>query len=92
MPVPVRCAVRPPGFATFPESDLCLVYLLAGGDTGEAVALVPLQLLWLNLMTDGVLGLAMGTEPAERSVMQRPPQRPGPCSAVPPWPRSSPPW
>lgn len=40
------------------------------------IALLPLQLLWLNLMTDGLLGLSMGFEPAERGVMQRPPHRP----------------
>jgi Ca2+-transporting ATPase len=42
----------------------------------QAVALLPLQLLWLNLLTDGLLGLSMGTEPAERDVMQRPPHSP----------------
>jgi P-type Ca2+ transporter type 2C len=52
-------------------------YLLAGGDVDAAVALLPLQLLWLNLMTDGLLGLSMGVEPAERGVMQRAPHRPG---------------
>lgn len=50
--------------------------LLAGGEVDDAVALLPLQLLWLNLMTDGLLGLSMGVEPAERSVMRRPPQSP----------------
>ena len=52
-------------------------YLLAGGELDAAVALLPLQLLWLNLMTDGLLGLSMGAEPAERRVMQRAPHRPG---------------
>ena len=52
-------------------------YLLAGGDLDAAVALLPLQLLWLNLMTDGLLGLSMGVEPAEPSVMQRSPHQPG---------------
>ena len=52
-------------------------YLVAGGDLDAAVALLPLQLLWLNLMTDGLLGLSMGVEPAEPSVMQRSPHRPG---------------
>jgi P-type Ca2+ transporter type 2C len=33
--------------------------------------------LWLNLMTDGLLGLSMGVEPAEGGVMQRAPHRPG---------------
>ena len=51
-------------------------YLIAGGDVDAAVALLPLQLLWLNLMTDGLLGLSMGVEPAEKAVMQRPPHRP----------------
>ena len=52
-------------------------YLIAGGDIDAAVALLPLQLLWLNLMTDGLLGLSMGVEPAERDVMQRAPHQPG---------------
>ena len=51
-------------------------YLIAGGEVDAAVALLPLQLLWLNLMTDGLLGLSMGVEPAEKAVMQRPPHRP----------------
>jgi Ca2+-transporting ATPase len=51
-------------------------YLLAGGELEAAVALLPLQLLWLNLMTDGLLGLSMGVEPAERQVMQRTPHQP----------------
>ncbi|WP_104992345.1 cation-translocating P-type ATPase [Deinococcus sp. NW-56] len=49
----------------------------AGLPLGSAIALLPLQLLWLNLMTDGLLGLAMGVEPPERNVMARPPQAPG---------------
>jgi Ca2+-transporting ATPase len=51
---------------------------LVSGDTAESVviAFLPLQLLWLNLMTDGLLGLSMGVEPAEPGVMQRGPHRP----------------
>jgi Ca2+-transporting ATPase len=33
-------------------------------------------LLWLNLMTDGMLGLSLGAEPAERGVMNRRPVDP----------------
>ncbi len=51
-------------------------FLISGGDSSAAVALLPLQLLWLNLMTDGLLGLSMGVEPAEKGVMRRPPHRP----------------
>ena len=36
----------------------------------------PFQLLWLNLVTDGALGLGMSVEPAERGTMQRPPHKP----------------
>jgi Ca2+-transporting ATPase len=50
-------------------------FLLGGLDTTAAVALLPLQLLWLNLMTDGLLGLSIGTEPAESNAMRRPPHR-----------------
>jgi Ca2+-transporting ATPase len=35
-----------------------------------------LQLLWLNLLTDGLLGLGLGVEKAESSIMQRPPYQP----------------
>lgn len=43
---------------------------------GMTIALQPLQLLWLNLLTDGLLGLGLGTEPAEKDTMQRPPRKP----------------
>ena len=38
--------------------------------------LLPLQILWLNLVTDGLLGLGLGVEPAEPDVMRRPPRTP----------------
>ena len=50
---------------------------LLSGDVEHPVALLPLQLLWLNLMTDGLLGLALGVEPPERNVMRRSPHTPG---------------
>ncbi|MCL4262378.1 MAG: cation-translocating P-type ATPase [Anaerolineae bacterium] len=43
---------------------------------GMTVALLPLQLLWLNLLTDGLLGLGLGVEPAEKGIMKRPPRAP----------------
>jgi len=43
---------------------------------GISVAITPLQMLWLNLLTDGLLGLGMGFEPAEKNTMQRPPHSP----------------
>ena len=62
-------------------------YLLSS-NTGEIVAiftnilmggpliLLPVQILWMNLVTDGLTAVALGMEPAETDVMQRPPRRP----------------
>ncbi len=43
---------------------------------GKPIPLLPLQLLWLNLLTDGLLGLGMGVENAESDTMNRPPYSP----------------
>jgi Ca2+-transporting ATPase len=53
-----------------------VLVMLATPLFGIAVALEPLQLLWLNLLTDGLLGLGMGVEPAEKGIMDRPPRQP----------------
>jgi Ca2+-transporting ATPase len=41
------------------------------------VPLSPLQILWMNLVTDGVPALALALEPGEKGLMQRPPAAPG---------------
>ena len=41
------------------------------------VPLTPLQILWMNLVTDGVPALALALEPGEKGLMQRPPAEPG---------------
>ncbi|HEX6034345.1 MAG TPA: cation transporting ATPase C-terminal domain-containing protein, partial [Anaerolineales bacterium] len=43
---------------------------------GMPLPLTSLQILWVNLVTDGLPGLALAIEPAERQVMQRPPFSP----------------
>jgi Ca2+-transporting ATPase len=43
---------------------------------GMPLPLLPLQILWINLVTDGLPAVALGLEPAERDTMQRPPRAP----------------
>ncbi|MFJ3970445.1 cation-translocating P-type ATPase [Streptomyces parvus] len=63
-----------------------LVYGMAGGAAEILVMLIgpllglplPLsagQILWINLLTHGLTGVAMGAEPASPGVMRRPPRR-----------------
>ena len=42
---------------------------------GMPLPLLPLQILWINLLTDGLPALALGFEPAESDVMTLPPRR-----------------
>jgi Ca2+-transporting ATPase len=44
---------------------------------GMPLPLLPLQILWMNLVTDGLPALALGIEPPEGDVMSRPPVKPG---------------
>jgi Ca2+-transporting ATPase len=50
--------------------------VLAAPVLGLPMPLLPIQLLWINLVTDGFPGLALAGEPAEPDVMQRPPRPP----------------
>ena len=43
---------------------------------GLPIPLLPVHILWINLVTDGFPGLALATEVEERGVMQRPPRPP----------------
>jgi len=75
------------GRGIFDNIRKTLVYLLAG-NTGElavmlaaAIAglplpLLPLHLLWINIVTDGLPALALVMDPVDEDVLSRPPRRP----------------
>ena len=43
---------------------------------GGPLILLPVQILWMNLITDGVTAMALGVEPAEKNLMNYPPRSP----------------
>ena len=50
--------------------------ILAAVFAGTTLPITPLQILWINMTTAILLGLMLAFEPAERGIMQRPPQPP----------------
>ena len=75
------------GRGVYENIKKCLQYLMAGNTAeilvmlaaalaGWPLPLLPLQILWINLVTDGLPALAMATDPAEPDVLKRAPRRP----------------
>ena len=53
-----------------------IMVMLAGPLAGLALPLLPAQILWVNLLTHGLPGVALGSEPADPAAMRRPPRPP----------------
>ena len=43
---------------------------------GWPIPFLPIQILWINLVTDGPPALALGIDPKEKDIMQKPPRNP----------------
>jgi Ca2+-transporting ATPase len=53
-----------------------LTVMLAAALIGWPLPLLPIHLLWINLVTDGLPALALATDPIDPGVLTRPPRRP----------------
>jgi Ca2+-transporting ATPase len=53
-----------------------IVVMLIGPLVGMGVPLLPAQILWINMLTHGLPGVAFGGEPLDPAVMQRPSRSP----------------
>jgi len=56
-------------------SEILVVVLSLAIFPALGVPLLPLQLLWINLLTDGAPALALGVDPVHPALMERPPRR-----------------
>jgi Ca2+-transporting ATPase len=76
------------GRGVFDNIRKTLVYLLAGNASelflmlaaavlGMPLPLTPVQILWINLVTDGLPALALVMDPPDPDVLKRPPRPPG---------------
>jgi Ca2+-transporting ATPase len=55
-------------------SEIMVMFL--AGSAGIGYPLSPMQLLWINLLSDTLPGIALALEPPEPDVLQRPPRNP----------------
>jgi P-type Ca2+ transporter type 2C len=56
------------------SGEVCTLFLAPF--MGLPIPLLPIHILWINLMTDGLPALALSVEPEESNVMNRPPRHP----------------
>ncbi len=60
---------------TLPTNGGEALIIIAAILLGFVLPMTPVQILWVNLLTEGTLGLVLAFEPPEPGVMQRPPRR-----------------
>jgi len=58
-------------------AEICVVFLATLFFSLKEPILLPLQILWINLLTDGMPALALGVDPARENIMKRKPRKKG---------------
>ena len=53
-----------------------VLFMFVSSLTGYPIPLVPIQILWINLVTDGIPAISLAMEPIEKDLMTRPPRDP----------------
>jgi len=56
-------------------AEIAVIFLAALFIVSHEPVLLPVQLLWINLLTDGLPALALGVDPARPNIMLQPPKR-----------------
>ncbi len=51
--------------------------IFTGSMVGLGLVITPVQILWINVVTDGIPALSLGVDPAAEDAMDRPPRPPG---------------
>lgn len=63
-------------FFLIPTGVAAILSIIATMVMGMPIPYVPAQLLWINLVTNGLQDVAMAFEPGEKGVLDRPPRHP----------------
>ena len=58
-------------------AEVALIFFITLFFSFDEPILYPVQLLWINLLTDGLVALALGADPPAMDIMQRPPRKNG---------------
>jgi Ca2+-transporting ATPase len=68
--------IRKATFFLIPTGVAAIVSILGTMVMGVPIPYVPAQLLWINLVTNGLQDVALAFEPGEKNVLGRPPRNP----------------